>query len=375
MISFKQFLTKDTLTEGVVKSWTVSDTDVKSAIDMLNKYCKHGLLAIKNDGLLYRGFGSTGPASKNTNFQIIDTTNSERTSRDYDNAYMLLMSASKHMEEIPSRTNSLICSSSWLSAYDYSGKHMPKIVVPFDGTTVAYVNGSDFNEVEENGSALTSIGLTSRLTDVSLYEFFNMMLPPTKTTTQTGSTKHFTSHVAIDAAMAKYSPLELAIFWWMSIQQNPNGITVAFKVVKSNPVEADRLADLIDSLSGISPTSLIKHGEWTTKPNKQIFDAIIQGINEKLIVLSSKTLKFYNIMKQAPADKRFTYIAEMVARPKKLGIKTVDFGNKLPWNVECWVSGKAVLISHEMMKAIVNTLHEQDPKSVHKNVYATLNGY
>lgn len=130
MISFKQFLT-----ERKIRSWDVNIIDVKKAVTLLNANCKDGLKAISNGGLLYRGF-----KHKNA-VMTIDTTNGERTSRDTNNLYQVMMDTSSELKDYPKRSHSLICSTDINEAGSY-GSVM--VIIPFDGTELAITNCDDF---------------------------------------------------------------------------------------------------------------------------------------------------------------------------------------------------------------------------------------
>ena len=124
-ISFKQFVN-----EQVLVSWKTEDASLEDAINILNARCKDGLKAIANGTLLFRG--DDRPSK---NIQFVDTTGSARTSRDTNNIYQLMFDASDKMKNIPSRTNSLICTTSSHYAKTYGDVD---VLVPFDGSTVAY---------------------------------------------------------------------------------------------------------------------------------------------------------------------------------------------------------------------------------------------
>lgn len=370
MISFKQFLESTQITEATVNPWDVKKIEVDKAIDLLNTHCKQGLRAIKNGGMLYRGFGTRGVAAKKHDFQVIDTSNSLRTSRDYDNAYMLLMAAAKHTKDIPNRSNSLICSSSYLTALDYAGDGGVKAVIPFDGAKIAYVNYSDFNEIELNSKLMQVYGLPSRLVDITLFPFFNMILAPTKSLGDGKKklvNKEFIDHTAIDASMSKYTPLELALFWTLVHDTDKDGLRLSFRAMKKEPNERNKYKSLI-KLFFETDTSLIKAGVWKNDSVKRLFSSVIQAIQDKHIELGDTAKGFYKLMQSAPSEKRFSSFADEVINPNAMRLKVVEYGDKLPWNAECWVSGKAILISEKAMAAILRELINRDATSVHSSV-------
>ena len=178
MLTFKQFLDKP-ISEGIVKPWAASPKKVTEAIELMNTHCKNGLKAVINGGLLWRGWGGGSGKSLGgkgvtkkieSDFYLVDTTNSLRTSRDYDNAYMLLMDASKSMKDVPSRSNALICSSSYREADSYAGKYGPSCIIPFDRAKVAFVpKKSDFAATSMHKNELAkSLGLYENISTITL---------------------------------------------------------------------------------------------------------------------------------------------------------------------------------------------------------------
>lgn len=357
--TFKQFPQEQQLTEGIAKPWQIKQKSIKEAIKILNANCKQGLLAIKNNGLLWRGF-TGGASAKKEPFQFIDTTDSLRTSRDYDNAYMLLMAASKHLAGYPSRTNSLICSSSWDDAREYSKSRDAKAVIPFDGAKVAYISHSDFNETSSSNPTLEKIGLPSSLTGISMREFFRRFAAPADIKSKSGTkATDFTDHKELDAAMAKYSPTELTLFWFMAVADDPDDLEV-----KSTDANVKTLVRAFEMVS----SSSVKNGVWSNKGNEEAFRAMTQMIDQGKVKLRGALSAFYSIMKKAPQDKRFTELASLTIKPKEFGLKLVDYGTRLSNNQECWVAGKAILISTNMFMDILCELYCLDKKSVHPRV-------
>ena len=127
MISFKDFLSEDK-----VVAWKVKELSLKKIINMLNAECSDGLKAIHNGSILYRGFSKGRKEA--SGFQFIDTTKAERTSRDTNNLYQLMMDNSEALKGYPKRKNSLICATRLDTADGYG--HL-RIIIPFNGTKVA----------------------------------------------------------------------------------------------------------------------------------------------------------------------------------------------------------------------------------------------
>lgn len=345
--TFKEFLDQQLL-EGVAKGWDVEKKSVEEAIALLNKLGKNGLQSIANGSVLWRGW-SKGVEGKQK-FAVIDTTNSLRTSRDYDNAYMLLMNASKHFKDIPSRSNSLICSTNYHDANAYSGSNAPTAVIPLDGTKVAFIpHVDDFNNVELHSKSAEKLNINGTFTGVTMNPFFKAIAVPSEVKNKYGSKeKEFTNHAVLDAAMKKFSPIELTLIYLMTSDTEPDAIEVVAK-------NYSKWGDVVDMFFEISHKALIG-GEWKLKNDKKVFDTILDGVNKGMLKFSNEAKHFYNLMKGAEEHARFSHLATSTVKPSDIGLKVVDAGGKIPQSTECWIAGKAVIISKQMMAKIMAQL-------------------
>jgi hypothetical protein len=182
---------KEFLTERIIKGPTVNKVEVEAAIDFLNKHCKDGLEAIKNDSVLYRGEGRSITGAKG--FALVDTSSLVRTSQSQlDNAYQIAMDASTQLSNFPSRNRCLICSSSERTAMNYStwtgGNRNIYAVIPVDGTKIAVSKESDFihqhvksplykmNNVTDFGNDLVEIVATILGRDVDKKKFSKLTI-------------------------------------------------------------------------------------------------------------------------------------------------------------------------------------------------------
>lgn len=135
MITFKQFVLESS---NVTKEWESSDISEEDAIAWLKE---NNLDSIKAYRFIYRGF-SNGRAMGE--MRMIDSTNGRRKSRDTDGFYQKMMDASENMKNIPSRSNSFICTNDKITAEAY-GKCM--YVFPKKGTKMVACDENDFIEV------------------------------------------------------------------------------------------------------------------------------------------------------------------------------------------------------------------------------------
>lgn len=144
MITFKEFLE-----EGLVKKWDQENLTTKKAFELLNTSHKDGLRAISNGGLLFRGDDKGGLV-----LRTIDPSTGTRTSKDSNNLYQLGMDRSSALQGYPSRSHSLITSTSWKAAQAYGAIY---IVVPADGTTVAVYAKRDLLQHKHRGTYFASV--------------------------------------------------------------------------------------------------------------------------------------------------------------------------------------------------------------------------
>jgi hypothetical protein len=334
MKTFKEFLS-----EAVIKKWKINNLTVKKAIKILNTNCKQGLMAIKNDGLIYRGFTGTGDLDK-SDINFIDTSKSARTSRDTNNFYQLAMDASRNLSEYPSRTKSLICSTDFDTTSSYGTSF---VIIPFDGVKVAYGTQSDFLNSYIGIPGDKSLDIHSVTSNLArLFNMLNSSMP-----------KKVTEIKFLDSIMAKFSPELLTI-----------ALTSVVNTSMIKPKSKSFNANLLGSVGWLN--SIVK---FNYKSEEKDILAIAEYLKNNST--GTKDGDFYlNLFRTAPTNKRFTELATAWFKPKEIKISLVDFGNKLPMEVECWVSGKAIVISETLFAEILVEL-EKLKYPIHRNVLDT----
>lgn len=127
---------KDFLTEKAIVKWETDNIDVQKAVDLLNTHCKKGLMAVTNGGLLYRGM-----RGEKSEALVIDSSTGERTSKDTNNLYQLMMDNSSSLNGYAKRSKSLICSTSLSEAESYGAA---MVIIPFDDTEIVCSDNDDF---------------------------------------------------------------------------------------------------------------------------------------------------------------------------------------------------------------------------------------
>ena len=272
------------LTEEIVKPWEIETIDVKRAVDLLNLHCKKGLDAITNSGLLYRGF------KHDVAVMTINSSKGDRTSRDTNNAYQLMMDLSDSMKDYPSRSKSLICSSNLGEAAFYGN---PMIIVPYDGTEIVCSVVNDFLDNEINSQWVD---------DVDIQTFSSIL---------------------------------------EKVVENL-GTTIGFGDSQLTMKHVQELNEYIKDNAEFFSESWIKY--FKNAPEEQL-------------------LKLFADNK----DKPFQALASKIFTPETLSLRKIEFGNKLPRNVESWFSGPCIAIDARLFAGIVHAL-SKNGHDVHKNI-------
>lgn len=294
MITFKEYLS-----EAIVKPWEETNVTTQEAIDLLNKYCKDGLKAIANGGVLYRALQTSSLGE----FGILDSSTGLRTSRDTNNLYQVMMDASTALADYPKRSNSFICSTSRKSTENYgSSRSLIYVFVPFDGTKIAVCPTSDIFATEIESPIATDF-------------------------------------LGTDSLGVKFTR------WLIGL----------------------KMAKMSDKFNSIDPIDK-KLAELSTD---KLFNAMYNSLWCKFR-LGNGNDKLHNLVKMLPKDKRMTGLASLILTPKNMGLKLIEFGNKMPQNKEAWFSGKAVAIRLDMFDKILKALEQNKVKeSVNDKIFYT----
>lgn len=324
-ISFKQFLT-----EAVVKKWDKKALGVRQAIAYLNTHCKDGLKAISNGGVIYRGFGGAsygagGNAGFKSDFIQLDSTNAVRTSRDSNNLYQLMMSASMHMQDIPSRGNSFICTTNYRTASEY---YNPYVIIPHDGTTLAISMESDFISQYVN-SILGRHAVSDLSGNIGCFLRLLGIMPDRQ--------KQWTTISAIDEGLARI-PVE--------------DLIVASMVTLDPPMRDLAFGDIRSSMYKFNIASKLY-----AKVNAKDYTVLRSYVDSGKICKSLTALR--TLFNDNPQH-RFTALSSEIYSPEKLSIEVAQYGEKLEHNVECWFSGKCIAIDPVLFVRILVALADSE---------------
>ena len=327
MITFKQYLSEDVLTEAMIKKWFTKGVDVDTAMSVLNTYAKDGLKAIQNGGLVYRGFSDKPDG--NGAFVAMDSSNGKRTSRDTDNLYQLMLGTSSSLSEYADRSNSFICSTSKSTAGEYGYAF---VMVPLDGTNIVVSKHSDY--FKQNFSSPIYDGSPDSMYDLSKF----IMSAGVKR-----SSGDFVDAKEIDAALSKLSAEQLVLRWDIYIVEG----SLKFKDSKLQSLYDDDLEYKYDST------------KFTDK-QLNILKKLETEIAAGRFTSSAKSIPLVYELFKSNKNKRFTALSSAIMTPASAGLTLVRYGEPLKSNVECWFSGKCIAISYPVFAQILTRLQEQD---------------
>jgi hypothetical protein len=333
MITFKQYLSEEFLSEAIVKKWFSKDIDVDAAISVLNSSAKLGLEAIKNGGLIYRGFGDMSKSS--TGFMALDSSEGERTSRDTDNLYQIMMSDSKKMDGYPDRSKSFICTTSAKTAKSYGGLKGTYVMIPLGSAKIALSSVSDIFSVNLKAGTFYS-GYPENMYNLS--KFFMSL------GAKMSNSKWINSDV-IKTALKGHSQERLLLHWALFVSKfNPSELKFEDKKLQ------DKWENII---------KYTRYSGSILSSTKQILDEMEREMKEGRFTVEGKLAAAYEFIRQNSHD-LYTALAIEIMDPVKLKFKLVDYGRALPHDKECWFSGKCIAISLPVFAKILLQLEKQN---------------
>jgi hypothetical protein len=334
MITFKQYLTEQNISEAVIKKWSVDGVDVDTAISTLNEYAKDGLKAIQNGGVIYRGFAEK-PRGKH-DFFIMDSSTGERTSRDSDNLYQLMLSASTKMKDFPDRSKSFICTTNKDTARSYGRVY---VIVPFDNTNLAVSKKSDFYDQLIKSPIFKD-------DPNHMYSISRFLIASGAETSKFGK---FVDATKIDNDLKKLSPEMLLLNW---------DIYVNHKSLKFKNEKFQQMYDYIHykPISSKISVPINQFSSSTVKTLAKLAPEIAAG---RFTSSSTSLMRVYEIFKSTK-DHRFTALSSEIMTPKSTDLTLVKYGEPLNKNVECWFSGKCIVMTLQMFARILIELEKQE---------------
>jgi hypothetical protein len=326
MITFKRYLEEELVSESVIKPWSIikKGASINIVMSLLNTHAKEGWLkAVQNGGMIYRGFDEK-PAK--ADYLIIDSSTGERTSKDSNNLYQLMLSASTEMKEFADRSKSFICSSSKeiAEAYGY-----PYVMVPFDGTFLTVSEVSDFFD-----QMITSPIFMDKISDMHKISDFLISAGAKKTSNK------FMNVAEIDSQLGKLTPESLMLRWDLFVTRR----SLKFKDEKFQKIY-DKINPSFDGFLSQEEINNLK----TLEPE----------ITAGRFTTSSESLDYVYKLFKSSKNKRFTALSSVIMTPKSTKLSLVKYGEPLKRHIECWFSGKSIVISWPLFSKILSNLKEQ----------------
>lgn len=138
MITFKKFL------EAEVAPINVQHLDDVMLQDIILRHCKASLWMIKEQTPIWRGDKHARTMLGKTEVGLVDTLKSTRRSQNTSNWYTTILDNHPEYTDFPKRSQSLICTTNWTSAYKYSHNiDNVMAVIPFDSAQIGWVGAAD----------------------------------------------------------------------------------------------------------------------------------------------------------------------------------------------------------------------------------------
>lgn len=321
MITFKQYLGQ-TLSEAIVTRWEQQPLSDDEAMAHINKFSSSWLDAVKNGGVLYRGFDKS---LGDNGYTYLDSTNARRTSKDTNNEYQVMMDASPSLREYPSRSNSFICTTSlkYAGVYSGDGAGTVAVMIPHDGAVIASTSRADMLTIRIGSPIWPKVSIEQ------LSFRIGRVLEAEDIWTTPDDPKN------IDFILSRMSAEELLI------KLLYESISLANKEMHHIMID---MKDLSSELIAKNP----RYNKLFTFMKNNAF-------------ASGSVAKLYAALKEAPVNSRFTWLSEQLMTPEHLDLSLHKYGDALDTRaggVECWFSGKAVAVTVPMFVSMLRTLRE-----------------
>jgi hypothetical protein len=317
------------LREDIVTPWKMDVLSTDLALDNLAKNHKGWLKAVSTGGILFRGF-SDGQNFR-SDFTTIDSTEAKRTSRDGDNIYQLMMDASFQLRKYPSRSNSFICTTSLTQSISHGE---PFMMIPADGTQIAVTPVSDIWGLEIKSDLFKA--------DIDRMSYIWKRLFRIIKITNDFGTRQFISADRLDAELSKLSPKMMLVF-----------------AILTNMISVRLDSSIATELWAINRKYLDPKVGLTDEDKQTLEHAA-----DTFVADDGLAADFYRIISQDPKH-MFTAISDNTMTPSNLDLKLVKYGSALEHNVECWFSGKCLVVkmtaATQMVQQLIESKHPVSP--------------
>jgi hypothetical protein len=133
--TFKQYIQEASVTP--IKSTPI---DLQEAFKVIKKNCSDSLWMFEFKTPIWRGEKQQNSILGKDGVAIVDTTKSERKSKNTSNWYTLIIDNHPRYKEYPKRSKSLICTNNIKSAEEYGP---PMAIIPFNSAKIGVINAPD----------------------------------------------------------------------------------------------------------------------------------------------------------------------------------------------------------------------------------------
>jgi hypothetical protein len=245
-----------------------------------------------------------------------------------------MMSDSKKMDGYPDRSKSFICTTSAYTAYTYGDISGVYVMIPLGSAKIALSSVNDIFNVELEAGTFYR-GSPHSQSMYRLSKFF-------KSLGAKRSGIRWISSDSIKTALMGRSQERLLLHWALFVSKNPNELKFKDKELQDK-WESFRITGIPERIP-----SLIK----------QDLNEMEKEMKEGRFTVEGKLAAAYEFIRQNSHD-LYTALATELMDPVKMGLKLIDYGQAVPYDKECWFSGKCIAISFPVFAKILVQLDEQ----------------
>lgn len=335
MQTFKQFLLSEATkarSGNIEQKWKISKLgDMNKVVALLKSKCKNALKAAEIGDIIYRGFTkSPGKAV------MIDSSDGFRTSRDTNNLYQLMHDTSEKTRHVPSRSNAVICSTSFETAKRYGGEKGAHIIFPEDGTQIAMCDDEDFH-----GAHCTFVMYSGSVTGLesAFYRVFKML--------GFNRLHNFEDAGELNVKMATVSATMLTLML-LDAKDELTSIKLneIAKPVGKNKINPDYGNNKSETLNSIMDYSYAFN----------CLRSIAASIDNGELKFTPEYQKIADLVKSWPKNARFTKLSSHIFNDTTHEVDLITVGGSLKTNRECWFSGTCIAVSISDNPAFIKAL-------------------
>lgn len=330
MKTFKQFLAEEVI------PWTISDCSEERLFVLLNGECKKHV-----DTLLDKRAGFfRGDRSWKSDYFILDTDGMHRDSKATNNFYQMCMDNDAELSKFPSRSKSIICSTSSSTARSYGDKNI-FMMLPLNDAIVTASKVRDllffkFKPVFGYSSADDFNSAFSGLAKIA-------GVPPSDGNYGRGN-------ASFDRCQKAISKLTDDRFLF-SISTPIIGNTLSDAARAAATQVRIHIAQLVEDFEGFYYKDKPLSDETVSEILK-----VVENHQERIRSWTGQTFDdFKAILKLFKADKAhfLENITSKILNSDSLGIEKITTASEVGKDNECWINGKMLVINYSKISELV----------------------